>query len=619
IDSTKSLRCGYLQFRPDFLQTFNTSKWLLLILCFYSVTMSMQIIGFRGVVIPQVEKRFNMTSAYIGSIMSTVDISGGICGVWLAYCVGQQNKGKWVGYGVVITALGSLIFIIPHFVAGPYYYGYNAITQNSTAADLCSFNSSGYNTSAADCTSLSDSGNSWIYPTLFVVGLIFTGVGASIQYNAGISYLDENVSPRASPLYIGIYHTMGIVGPSLGYVFGGVFSNVFIDWPASPKDLTPDDPRWIGAWWLGYLICGLFSLVSAIFIIGFPYRLPSYEKSKQKRQALATKTSKAPTVKDDSSQLTAFLKSFYCIISNRIFLLAAVGLTIDQIPVIGLATFLPKFIQSQSGFSLLVSTTIGGAGVVISAAIGQILGGYMMKRWNLIGSQISRYCFYVCIVNVLFSFVLLIHCNSPVIAGINAKYPSPLANVTMLAICHQNCACNANVFKPVCGADKLSYISPCLAGCRGSSELHLVNKIGNYAYSNCSCVNAFVEQTAKAGLCPMDACPALYLLLAGIILLVIITFLSFSPTISIILRSLPDNQTAFGMGIEGLIFRIGGGLLGPLIFGFLMDNSCTFWKEDCGKKQFCWQYDNAKLSLYTFLAVVLVKGLKLVVYGFLWY
>lgn len=84
-------------------------------------------------------------------------------------------------------------------------------------------------------------------------------------------------------------------------------------------------------------------------------------------------------------------------------------------------------------------------------------------------------------------------------------------------------------------------------------------------------------------------------------------------------RSLPDSQTTFGMGIEGLIFRLGGGLLGPVIFGFLMDSSCTFWKENCGKKQFCWQYDNGLLSLYVFIAVILIKGLKLIFYGLLWY
>lgn len=234
-DQATSLRCGCFQYRPNYLQTFNTSKWLLFVLCIYSITMSMQIIGFRGVVIPQMEKRFNMTSAYIGSIMSTVDISAGISGVFLAYFVGLRNKSKWVGYGVIVTALGSLIFIIPHFIAGPYYFG-DSTGGNSTTTDLCNTNSSIGNASVVSCTDLDgSSGSAWIYSMFFIIGLIFTGVGSSIQYSVGISYLDENISPRSSPFYIGIYHTMGIVGPSLGYVFGGIFTNIYIDWPTPPK------------------------------------------------------------------------------------------------------------------------------------------------------------------------------------------------------------------------------------------------------------------------------------------------------------------------------------------------------------------------------------------------
>ena len=67
-----------------------------------------------------------------------------------------------------------------------------------------------------------------------------------------------------------------------------------------------------------------------------------------------------------------FPRAFFEIVSNRIFLLAVVGLSIDQIPAIGLTTFLPKYLQSQSGASLLTATTLTGTTVVISAAVGQI-------------------------------------------------------------------------------------------------------------------------------------------------------------------------------------------------------------------------------------------------------
>lgn len=41
--------------------------------------------------------------------------------------------------------------------------------------------------------------------------------------------------------------------------------------------ITPDDPRWIGAWWGGFLLCGALLFFSALFMFGFPQSLPGKE------------------------------------------------------------------------------------------------------------------------------------------------------------------------------------------------------------------------------------------------------------------------------------------------------------------------------------------------------
>lgn len=38
-------------------------------------------------------------------------------------------------------------------------------------------------------------------------------------------------------------------------------------------DITPEDPRWIGAWWGGFLLCGALLFLSALFMFGFPQAL----------------------------------------------------------------------------------------------------------------------------------------------------------------------------------------------------------------------------------------------------------------------------------------------------------------------------------------------------------
>ena len=44
-----------------------------------------------------------------------------------------------------------------------------------------------------------------------------------------------------------------ILGPVFGFVLGSLCTSLYVD-PMVDPDVTPKDPRWIGAWWLGILI-----------------------------------------------------------------------------------------------------------------------------------------------------------------------------------------------------------------------------------------------------------------------------------------------------------------------------------------------------------------------------
>ena len=41
----------------------------------------------------------------------------------------------------------------------------------------------------------------------------------------------------------------------------------------SETSLTPRDPRWLGAWWLGFLAFGALALISGIPLIFFPKKM----------------------------------------------------------------------------------------------------------------------------------------------------------------------------------------------------------------------------------------------------------------------------------------------------------------------------------------------------------
>lgn len=43
---------------------------------------------------------------------------------------------------------------------------------------------------------------------------------------------------------------------------------------AETVTITPDDTRWVGAWWLGYIIAGIITLMSAVPFWFLPKSLP---------------------------------------------------------------------------------------------------------------------------------------------------------------------------------------------------------------------------------------------------------------------------------------------------------------------------------------------------------
>jgi len=42
----------------------------------------------------------------------------------------------------------------------------------------------------------------------------------------------------------------------------------------SSVDLTPSDPRWVGAWWIGFIITAVCFILLTVPLTGFPKHLP---------------------------------------------------------------------------------------------------------------------------------------------------------------------------------------------------------------------------------------------------------------------------------------------------------------------------------------------------------
>ena len=152
--------------------------------------------GFVSVVISTIERRFDLRSTESGFIASAYDISSVICLVPVSYLGGLGSKPRWLGIGIFLLGLGSYMFALPHFWTGPYDYGSGQGLLNCRPG---AFNT----TSICDNKAPSHVSN---YKYMLVIAQLLHGAGASPLFTLGVTYLDENLKAKVSPVYLGMCH-----------------------------------------------------------------------------------------------------------------------------------------------------------------------------------------------------------------------------------------------------------------------------------------------------------------------------------------------------------------------------------------------------------------------------
>ena len=61
------------------------------------------------------------------------------------------------------------------------------------------------------------------------------------------------------------------LGPAFGFIGGALQLGVWTEGDdKKPEDITSADPGWVGAWWIGFLVCGFASILCALPMFGFP-------------------------------------------------------------------------------------------------------------------------------------------------------------------------------------------------------------------------------------------------------------------------------------------------------------------------------------------------------------
>ncbi|XP_048348953.1 solute carrier organic anion transporter family member 2B1 [Sphaerodactylus townsendi] len=237
--------------------------------------------GYMKGSISTIEKRFGFSSQTSGLVASFNEVGNTLLIVFVSYFGSRVHRPRLIGCGAILVSLAAFIISLPHFVLGIYEYD-RSVSEKSNVTDICL---PGQQSTAApeQCTTLRAS-ETQIALFLLLLGQGLLGIGAVPIQPFGISYIDDFASKSNSPFYLGIIFAATTLGPAIAFILMAVMLRVYVDidkLPAVDVHLTHKDPRWVGAWWLGFLFTSALAAISAIPYFFFPRELQKEVRTHQ--------------------------------------------------------------------------------------------------------------------------------------------------------------------------------------------------------------------------------------------------------------------------------------------------------------------------------------------------
>lgn len=312
-------------------------------------------LGLTSVSLTAIEKRYRLTSTAVGVIPICYDIAVTLSIVFISYFGGKSHKPRWLGFSMITLALGTFLFSSPEFLLGQYKAGSSNRYLYEACLDKRNFTS--------DCSS-SDN----FALTLFVFGKFLMGIGAAPLYTVAQAYLDEIVFPKYITIHMGIYHSMGILGPAFGYGIGSAGLSIYVD-PWVHTTLTTDDPAWVGAWWMSFVLVGVLTLVGSIPFLMFPRYLPDSYLVRRERLKEMAKTYSSDYTNESSFvvKLKMFPVHIKRLLFNPSYMFISLALGGMYLLTSGLVAFGPQYLETQFHLTATVAGLIAG-GVGITTA-----------------------------------------------------------------------------------------------------------------------------------------------------------------------------------------------------------------------------------------------------------
>ncbi|KAF4072088.1 hypothetical protein AMELA_G00270360 [Ameiurus melas] len=588
-------------------------------------------------VLTTLERRFNLQSADVGVIASSFEIGNLALILFVSYFGARAHRPRLIGCGGIVMALGALLSALPEFLTNQYEYKSTKVWRKESGRDMCS------NMSRRDVDDgglCSNKANTNMMYLLLIGAQVLLGIGATPVQPLGVSYIDDHVQKKDSSLYIGILFSTLVFGPACGFILGSVCTKFYVDAvfvDTTKLDITPDDPRWIGAWWGGFLLCGALLFFSAIFMFGFPSSLSErYGNSRTQSDQPMLPVSQSyehskpsngvhHNHQPDSSccdQLRVIPKVTKHLLSNPVFTCIVLAACMEIAVVAGFAAFLGKYLEQQFNLTTTSANQLLGMTAIPCACLGIFMGGLLVKKLNLCALGAVRMAMLVNLISTAcYVSFLFLGCDTGPVAGVTVAYGNETLQPgqTPDAPCISDCNCYTSSVSPVCGSNGVTYLSSCFAGCTRSISTGVLPRPAQNL-TGCACISGDgIPSTVVPGKCPSPGCQEAFLIFLCVICACsMIGAMAQTPSVIILIRTVSPELKSYALGVLFLLLRLLGFIPPPLIFGVGIDSTCLFWSSECDTKGACVLYDNvAYRHLYVSLAIVL-KIIAFLLYTTTW-
>ena len=175
-----------------------TIKVFVFCMCLLMVVATAVSTGYLNSVITTIEKRFEIGSSVSGMIAASYELGSLVSVIFVSYLGSNRHIPKWIGMGVLVMGIGSLLFALPHIIA-PKYTVQSGMSINSTDENICR----GGPEKLAGGHCIDEHSGNWGYVFLLIAAQILIGTGGTPILTLGITYVDNHVAKEKSPAYLG--------------------------------------------------------------------------------------------------------------------------------------------------------------------------------------------------------------------------------------------------------------------------------------------------------------------------------------------------------------------------------------------------------------------------------